>query len=118
MARDYSINTIIGPGTCIEGDLNAGGFTRVDGNVRGNLSARGRVVIGEGARLKSSVSGTTVVVGGVVAGNITATERLVVLSSGIVLGNVVTRRIQADEGCLIHGRVKVCAAEVSRAPSG
>ncbi|MDR1617884.1 MAG: polymer-forming cytoskeletal protein [Treponema sp.] len=111
--EDFSINTIIGPNTSIFGDIDSGGFTRVDGNVRGNVNARGRVVIGEKARMKSNVSGTVVTVGGVVCGNVLASEQLVILSAGLVLGDIITRRIQADEGCLIHGKVAVCPTEES-----
>jgi cytoskeletal protein CcmA (bactofilin family) len=110
-SSDFSVNTIIGPGTSVSGDIESAGFTRVDGNVQGDLKARGRVIIGERARMKSNVSGTYITVGGVVFGNVLASERLVVLTTGLVMGDIITRRIQADEGCLIHGRVRVCKTE-------
>ena len=109
--EDFSINTIIGPGTSVSGNIESAGFTRVDGNVLGDVKARGRVVIGESARMKSNVSGTFVTVGGVVFGNVLASERLIVLATGLVMGDIITRRIQADEGCLIHGRVRVCSTD-------
>lgn len=109
--EDFSVNTIIGPGTTVSGDIDSVGFTRVDGNVMGDVKAKGRVVIGERARMKSNVSGTSVTVGGVVFGNVLASERLIVLATGLVMGDIITRRIQADEGCLIHGRVRVCRTE-------
>ena len=108
---DYSINTIIGPNTSLSGDIETGGFTRIDGSIRGDVRAKGRVVIGERARMKSNVSGTLVTVGGVVFGNVLASERLIILATGLVMGDIITRRIQADEGCLIHGRVRVCRTE-------
>jgi cytoskeletal protein CcmA (bactofilin family) len=61
--------------------------------------------------MKSDVQGTSVTIGGVVCGNVLASERLVVLSTGLVMGDVITRRIQADEGCLIHGKITVCPDE-------
>jgi len=110
-SESFSLNTIIGPGTSVSGDVESGGFTRVDGNVQGDLKAKGRVVIGERARMKSNISGTSVTVGGVVFGNVLASERLIVLATGLVMGDIITRRIQAEEGCLIHGRVRVCQSE-------
>jgi cytoskeletal protein CcmA (bactofilin family) len=110
---DFSVNTIIGPNTSVSGSLEVGGFIRVDGNVRGDVSARGRVVIGEEARMRSNISGTAVTIGGVVQGNVLASERLTVLSTGLVIGDVITRRIQADDGCLIHGKIRVCPTEES-----
>ncbi|MDR1971831.1 MAG: polymer-forming cytoskeletal protein [Treponema sp.] len=108
-SEDFSINTFIGPHSVLTGDLETDGFTRIDGAVRGSLTVRGRVIIGESARLRSAVSGTAVTIGGVIRGSVLASERLTVLSTAIVLGDIITRRIQADEGCLIHGRVRVCA---------
>jgi cytoskeletal protein CcmA (bactofilin family) len=108
---DYSINTIIGPGSFVKGDIEAGGFARVDGWLRGNLHAEGRVVIGGEARQRGSIKGTVVIVGGVVDGNILASEQLVVLSSALILGDITTRRLEAGEGCVIHGRVRVCQDE-------
>jgi len=110
---DFSINTIIGPKTSLKGDIETGGFTRIDGSIMGNVKASGRVVIGERARMKSDVSGTAITIGGVVKGNVIAGESLVVLSTALVLGDIITRRIQASEGCLIHGRVQVCPDQAS-----
>ena len=110
---DYSINTIIGPNTSLTGDVEAGGFTRVDGNIRGDVKARGRVVIGERARIKGNVAGTNITIGGVVCGNVLADGHLLILSTAIILGEIITRRIQADDGCFINGRVTVCPSDES-----
>jgi len=109
----FAINTIIGPGSFVRGDIDSGGFARIDGSVKGNLRARGRVVVGANARMRSSITGTNVTIGGVVDGNVMASERLIVLSSAIILGDIITRRIEVNEGCLIHGKVKVCQTQES-----
>jgi cytoskeletal protein CcmA (bactofilin family) len=106
--HDFSINTIIGPNTNLKGDIETGGFTRIDGTIMGNVNARGRVVIGERARMKGNVSGTAITIGGVVCGNVIAAEALVILSTALILGDIITRRIQADDGCLVHGKIVVC----------
>jgi len=105
---DFSINTIIGPNTDINGDVRTGGFTRIDGSIRGNVRAKGRIVIGERARIKGNVMGTNITIGGVVCGNIIADGYLVILSTAVIIGDIITRRIQADDGCFINGRVAVC----------
>ncbi|MDR2543478.1 MAG: polymer-forming cytoskeletal protein [Treponema sp.] len=106
---DFSINTIIGPNTNLTGDIETGGFTRIDGSIRGDVKAKGRVVIGERARMKGNLSGTNITVGGVVYGNIIADGHLIILSTALVIGDIITRRIQADDGCFINGQVAVCA---------
>jgi cytoskeletal protein CcmA (bactofilin family) len=105
---DYSINTIIGPHTSLTGDIESGGFTRIDGSIRGDVKAKGRVVVGERARMKGNVSGTNITIGGVVVGNVIADGHLIILATALVIGDVITRRIQADDGCFVNGRVTVC----------
>ena len=106
--NDFSINTIIGQNTTLIGDIAVDGFVRLDGNIRGNIKANGKVVIGERARMKGSVSGTNITVGGVIYGNIISDGHLIILSTAIVIGDIITRRIQADDGCFINGMVSVC----------
>ena len=108
---DFSINTIIGPNTSLSGDIETGGFTRIDGSIRGDVRALGRVVIGERARMKGNVSGTNITIGGVVYGNIISDGHLVILSTAIIIGDIITRRIQADDGCFINGKVAVCSSD-------
>jgi len=110
---DYSINTIIGPNTNFSGHIEAGGFTRIDGSISGDVRARGRVVLGERARMKGNISGTNITIGGVVCGNIFSDGHLVILASAVVLGDIIARRIQADDGCFINGAIKVCPNEES-----
>lgn len=108
---DFSINTIIGPNTELTGDIETGGFTRIDGSIRGHVRAKGRVVLGERARMKGNVTGTNITIGGVVIGNVISDGHLVILSTAIVIGNIITRRIQADDGCFVNGRVAVCSTD-------
>jgi cytoskeletal protein CcmA (bactofilin family) len=92
----------------MEGSFCFAGFTRIDGHLRGDVDARGQVVIGESARLLSNMAGESIIVGGVVYGDVLASESLVVLSTGIIIGDCVTGRIKADEGCVIHGKITIC----------
>jgi len=110
---DFSINSIIGPNTDLTGNIETGGFTRIDGYIRGNVRAKGRVVIGERARMKGNVTGTNMTIGGVVCGNIIADGHLVILSTAVIIGDIITRRIQADDGSFINGRVAVCPTDES-----
>jgi cytoskeletal protein CcmA (bactofilin family) len=106
--KNTGINTIIGPGTVMEGSFNFAGFTRIDGHLRGDVDASGQIVIGETARLVSNMAAESITIGGVVRGDVLASESIVVLSTGIVLGDCVTGRIKADEGCVIHGKITIC----------
>jgi cytoskeletal protein CcmA (bactofilin family) len=106
--EDLSINMIIGKGTIVHGDIESAGFSRIDGSIKGNLHAKGRIIIGESARIEGDISGTLITIGGVVKGDVLATERTLVLSSAVVIGDIVTRWLQVEEGCFIQGRVISC----------
>ena len=109
--KNFSINTILGPGSYIVGTIESPGFTRVDGNVLGDIKVQGQVVVGENARMKSNISGTFITIGGVVCGDVLASEGIIILATGLVKGDIITRKIRADEGCFVHGRVKVCRTQ-------
>ena len=100
---DISFNTMVGPGAFITGDLKLEGFTRVDGDIYGNLETTGKLIIGENARVRGSLTAKSVIVIGIVEGDILAPEGVHLFSSAVVLGDVISRKIKADEKVVIEG---------------
>lgn len=100
---DISFNTMVGPGAFITGDLKLEGFTRVDGDIYGNLETTGKLIIGENARIRGSLTAKSVIVIGIVEGDIVAPESVHLFSSAVVLGDVISRKIKADEKVVIEG---------------
>ncbi len=100
---DISFNTMVGPGAFVTGDLKLEGFTRVDGDIYGNLETTGKLIIGENARIRGNVTAKSVIVIGIVEGDILAPEGVHLFSSAVVLGDVISRKIKADEKVIIEG---------------
>lgn len=100
---DISFNTMVGPGAFITGDLKLEGFTRVDGDIYGNLETTGKLIIGENARIRGSLTAKSVIVIGIVEGDILAPEGVHLFSSAVVLGDVISRKIKAEEKVVIEG---------------
>ena len=100
---DISFNTMVGPGAFITGDLKLEGFTRVDGDIYGNLETTGKLIVGENARIRGSLTAKSVIVIGIVEGDILAPEGVHLFSSAVVLGDVISRKIKADEKVVIEG---------------
>lgn len=100
---DISFNTMVGPGAFVTGDLKLEGFTRVDGDIYGNLETTGKLIIGENARIRGSVTARSAIVIGIVEGDILAPESVHLFSSAVVLGDVISRRIKAEEKVVIEG---------------
>ncbi|MBR6153996.1 MAG: polymer-forming cytoskeletal protein [Treponema sp.] len=100
---DVSINSIIGRDSLIRGDMKVSGSMSVFGDLDGNLEATGNVIVGENARVNGSITAKSIIVSGVVKGNINAVEMVRLLSSSVVIGDIQTHRLQADEKVIIHG---------------
>lgn len=103
LADDISINTVVGAGTKVSGDLNIAGLVRVDGDINGNLETTGRVIIGEKARIHGNVTARAAVIGGIVEGDVFAPDGIQLFSSSVVYGDVITKKISVSEDSLIHG---------------
>lgn len=97
------VETILGSGTVLNGNLQVKGALRVDGKAEGNIEAAGDVVIGEGSVVDSSVRGRNVKVAGLVRGNISATGVLEIASSGKVFGDVSVSKLSISDGAVFQG---------------
>lgn len=101
---NVSINTIVGPGSFIRGELKISGFIRIDGDLDGNLDATGRVIVGENARIRGDVHSLMITIGGVIQGDVIAPEGVIILPTGMVLGNIITKRLQVENSVILNGK--------------
>ena len=102
-----SVNSIIGEGTTLRGDFELNGLLRIDGTFYGKVHTSGRVLIGKHGKAECDLIAGTVVIGGKVKGEIIATERITLLSTGVLIGNVVTPRLIIEEGVAFNGRCEI-----------
>ena len=103
IADDISINTLIGSGSFIRGDMRIAGFIRIDGDLDGNLETTGRVIVGEKARIRGDIRSLVITIGGIVQGDVIAPEGVNILSTGVVLGTVITRKLVMEDSVLFSG---------------
>lgn len=97
------INSIVGEGTNFHGDLALSGLLRIDGDFTGSITTDGKVLIGKNGRAECTIKAGTVVVGGVVRGNIVSAEKVTILSTGMVIGNITAPRLVVEEGVILNG---------------
>lgn len=100
---DSFINSIVGEGTSFHGELRLNGLLRIDGDFSGTIRTSGKVLIGKSGRAECTIRANTVVIGGVVRGNIYAEEKVIVLSTGMMIGNIHSPRLIAEEGVILNG---------------
>ncbi len=105
--KDSLVNSIIGAGSAVDGDIDVDGLLRVDGDLRGSVRATGKIVVGSAGRIEASIRARSAIVGGIVKGDVYVTDSLRILAGGIVIGNVFAARLEAEDGTVVHGDVAV-----------
>ncbi len=108
-APQNSIDSLIGAGTRVDGNVVFTGGLRVDGEVRGNISSEnpleGTLVISEKASVEGALSVGHAVINGTVIGSVFAGESLELLPSARVTGDVEYHQIEMQQGSVIQGRL-------------
>ncbi|BBJ00311.1 hypothetical protein FGKAn22_20030 [Ferrigenium kumadai] len=103
------IDSLIGAGTSIAGNLNFSGGMRIDGEVNGNvIAAPGKpstLVLSEHARVNGEVSVTHLVVNGTISGPVTASEYLELQGKAKVSGDVHYKTLEIQLGAIVEGRL-------------
>jgi len=112
---DAFINSIIGEGTRLKGDFDLNGLLRIDGDFVGSIRTKGKVLVGRNGRAECTLHAATVVIGGVVRGDVYASERVIILSTGLVIGTIAAPRLIVEEGVVLSGTCKVVAPEGTHA---
>lgn len=107
------INSLVGDGTSFKGDIVLTGLLRIDGDFSGTIKTKGKVLVGKKGRVESTIVARSVVIGGVVKGNIVAAEKVVILSTGMLIGNVTAPRLIVEDGVVMHGTNIVSQEKVS-----
>ncbi len=102
-------NNSIGKGTRIEGDTTSYGNIRIDGEVKGNVITKSKLVIGEGALVEGNVIAQNAEVAGEIKGVIEVAELLILKPSGLINGDIITNRLVVESGAAFNGACKMGA---------
>ncbi len=103
------IESLIGAGTVISGDIAFTGGLRIDGEVKGNVRAvegqSGMLVISEHACIEGEISVSHVIINGTVLGPVHATEFLELQPCARVTGDVEYNNVEMHLGAVVQGRL-------------
>src|ERR1700682_3970448 len=103
------IDSLIGAGTIIEGDISFTGALRIDGHVKGNVKATGNkpgtLVISELAKVEGDIDVAHVVINGTVAGPVRGSEYVEVLATARDTGHVAYKSIEIHVGAIVMGQL-------------
>ena len=107
--KDKGVETIVGPNTQINGDMQFEGWCHVDGTVNGNLTAdpdsNSHLSVSEDASVDGGVTVPNVQLNGIVRGDVFANQRVELGPTARVIGNVYYNLIEMAIGAEINGKL-------------
>jgi cytoskeletal protein CcmA (bactofilin family) len=101
------ITTVLGKETSFDGILRFRESLKIDGKFEGQIESPGFLYIENGAVVKADIKVGSIVIGGVVHGNVEATERLEMLATGRVVGNIRTAKLNIADGVVFQGKCEM-----------
>jgi cytoskeletal protein CcmA (bactofilin family) len=99
--------TVISKGVKIEGKLSCSGNIRLDGEVQGDISSEGVVIIGENGKVNGQINADSITIGGRVAGTVRAKDKVVLEAKANLKGDIITKILMVEAGAIFNGNTKM-----------
>lgn len=106
---------LISNGTEITGDVKSNGDIRIDGLLTGNLTTKGKVVIGPTGKVKGEVYCKNSEVSGTVEGKICVSQLLTLKTDSKISGDIITFKLSIEPGAKFTGNCKMSESENNEA---
>lgn len=122
MTKSYGDNSgqainILGNGTNIKGDITSNGDIRIDGEMIGNLTTKGKLVVGTSGKIEGQVQAANVEVSGFIKGKVAATELLNMKSSAKIEGDIMAGKLAVEPGATFTGTCSMGGSKVANEPT-
>ncbi|MCK5153859.1 MAG: polymer-forming cytoskeletal protein [Spirochaetales bacterium] len=99
--------TTLGRETVFAGIMRFTDSLQINGKLEGEIISTGTLYIEDSAVIKANIQVGSIVVAGVVHGNIVASDKLEILTSGKVFGNIRTARLRIADGVVFKGKCEM-----------
>lgn len=105
MVQHSGNETIIAQGVRVEGDFHSSGDVVIDGEVSGTIETAQSLTVGASARIHANVVAKSASVAGEIKGNLIAEDRLELLASCVVDGDIETADLSIASGARVNGKI-------------
>lgn len=109
------VDTTIGSNVKIEGNLKNMGSIEVNGEVAGEIHSDENVVVGQTAKINGPIFAKNVTIAGEVVGPVAAREKLELLPSGQLEGDINMQLLVIQQGARFIGKSTMAAANAHTA---
>lgn len=105
------METIIGPSTSVKGSLTTNGALRIDGQFDGDITTTADIIVGEAGRITATVGAKNAVIAGSVTGDMTIADKLELLPTAKVVGDLKVGSLIIGEGAVFKGNCEMRKAD-------
>lgn len=107
--KSNRIDTLIGQGTTINGDISFSGGLRVDGSVTGNIYTQNDdaavLTLSEHGTIEGEIKVSNLVINGTIRGNVYSTSHVELAPKAKIQGNVYYRLLEMSMGAEVNGQL-------------
>lgn len=97
----------IGRGAHLKGNIEAQGPVRIDGKLIGDLSSKGKVVLGETAGVEGTIIAQNAEISGQFKGMLEISEMLVIKASAQIDGDIFCKKMVMEAGATFMGNCRM-----------
>ena len=101
------VESIIGMNTSIKGSLTSSGALRIDGQFEGDVVLTADLIVGESGRVTAQITAKNALSAGNVTGNMDITEKLEMLPTAKVVGDLKVGTLIIGEGAVYKGKCEM-----------
>ena len=95
--------TLLAKGVLLKGEIHVEGTVRIDGRLDGEIQTKGQVIIGEDGLVQGMIMAGTVISSGRIKAKVIATERIQLLKTATLIGEVHTPMLIMEGGAKLQG---------------
>jgi len=110
---DTNVHNLIAKGTVVKGDIQTDGDLRIDGNLIGSIITKGKLVVGESARIEGSISCKNADISGEVIAKTIVSDLIVLKEISNFSGDITTKQISIEPGAKFTGNCKMTSDNLS-----
>ncbi|MCC7420069.1 MAG: polymer-forming cytoskeletal protein, partial [Planctomycetaceae bacterium] len=97
----------ISKGTSLQGNIETDANLRIEGRMKGDVKARSTFSVGEGAVVEGNIAAESAEIAGEIRGQLEVSTVLVLKSTAIVHGDILTDKFVVEAGAQFNGSCKM-----------
>ncbi|MBN1531685.1 MAG: polymer-forming cytoskeletal protein [Spirochaetes bacterium] len=100
-------SNVIGENSYFTGTFIINGSLRIDGRFEGKYLQAEQLYVGRSGKIRTNINAVSVIVEGLIVGNINATSRVLLMPTAKILGDIKTPELIIQNGVILEGRCTI-----------